>query len=111
VMHVQFVDEPSFVVDKVRLLIRDGDYGRRSYLRSDGTWYHVAEGQGLGDLGEFGFLIPLEALPEIADAIAKRLGVMSDSATEAKVLREWLAREQRRYDDLMERLMAEELDK
>lgn len=91
--------ENSFA-DTVRLYMRrrHPGSGRVEYLLSDGTWRVVDEGT---EVAEAGLLLPAEAVEAIAVAIEEFQGHTSHADTEARVLREWLAVEQRRVDEAL----------
>lgn len=82
--------------DTVRLFIGNqrGD-GRTDILMEDATWQTVDA--GIVVVGA-GIVLPRPAVAAILDALNDWKGLTTHQATEAKVLREWLAVEQRRVD-------------
>lgn len=74
--------------------------GAGAYLGADGFWHEAVEGATSGGSG---FRLPAETISAIAEAIERRAGSASHGATEAAVLREWLAVEQRRVDEALKR--------
>lgn len=89
-------DDTGWTMDTVRLQVLDG--GRRAVAMPDGTWQQLPEAGAVID--GHGIVLPAGCLAAIRDAITAHLGA-SDSATEAKVLREQLAVEQARVDRLL----------
>lgn len=90
--------------DTIRLYVGNvsGD-GRTDMLCEDGTWRTVDAGVSVEGAG---IVLPRPALDAVIEAIREHKGVALDTATEAKVLREWLAAERARVD----RLMAAQID-
>lgn len=70
----------------------------RSYLTETGAWYDAVEGM---QATASGIVLPREALKAIVLAIKEFRGDLVDESTEAKVLREWLAVERRRVDEVL----------
>lgn len=66
-----------------------------SVLMGDGTWQVPTEGTVLDGAG---IILPREALPAIEAAVERWQGRANHGATEAAVLREWLAVERERVD-------------
>lgn len=73
--------------------------GRQDLLMADGTWRTVDIGVRLED--EVGLPFPLDAADAVLDAFKRFKGDMLDSATESKVLRQWLEKETERVDRLL----------
>lgn len=97
----RLLDDPaSWAADMIRLAIREDRGNAAVYLMPDGTW-KVVEGYGVRLPEEIGILLPRAAIEAIAVAIAEWQGHTSHADTEARVLREWLAVEQRRVDDAL----------
>jgi hypothetical protein len=84
--------------NNVRLLVRVGE----AFLMNDGTWREMPE-EGVVVSPEAGIKLPREAVEAIARAVAEWQGHVNHADTEAKVLREWLAAERARVDELMKR--------
>jgi len=87
----------------VRLMVvEDGVPGvtAGSVLTEDGTWRVPVEGTAMHDAG---IILPREALPAIEDAVERWQGKANHGATEAAVLREWLAVERGRVDKALDR--------
>lgn len=82
----------------VRLLVRERRGLHMSYLQSDGTWMTVEEGTRSTNAG---IALPAEAVDAIAEAVATFQGTANHAATEAAVLREWLAVERGRVDEAL----------
>lgn len=80
--------------------IRILDEARNVELRADGTWASFDEG-GSVITDDVGLVIPAGAVEALAVAIEEFQGHTSHADTEARVLREWLAVEQRRVDDVL----------
>jgi hypothetical protein len=95
-------DRGSFALDTVVLYVyrRVGQNGE--YLRADGLWQSVPEGQTHTE-SEIGMRLPAEAIEAIAVAIEEFQGHASHADTEARVLREWLAVETARVDEALGR--------
>lgn len=106
----RFLDEPTFAQDRVRLIIRDRDWGEIRYLASDGTWSTATatplsfnvDDPPAGQPIPMGIDLPREAVEAIAEACEIFLGHASHGATEAKVLREALDVERARVDRMLE---------
>lgn len=93
----RILDGPHlFVRDQVTLAVVDRDTG--DYLAADGTWKRGTEGARAEDMG---IVIPSAAVEALATAIQEFQGHTSHADTEARVLREWLAVEQRRVDSFL----------
>ena len=73
------------------------DYDAGTYLAGDGSWQSLKEGTVPA-----GFVLPHEAAGPLADALAAYQGKAGNAATEASVLREWLAVEMKRVNDTLE---------
>jgi hypothetical protein len=88
-----FIDRDyiGWMRNTVRLIVQDGS----ALLMADGTWREFAEGESATDAG---IVLPAAAVEAIAVAVADFQGHASHADTEARVLREWLAVEQRRVD-------------
>ena len=85
----------------VRLyVIHDGPPGEVEVVMSDGTWQRIPEGATLAGAG---LELEAESLPAIARALAEHLGNALPSQAEVAVLREVLAKEQQRVDNVLER--------
>ena len=97
-----FRDFENAFQDVVRIYIsrRHPGSDRTDYLREDGTWQTVDPG---ARVPEAGLPLPAGAIEAIAQAIAEFQGHTSHADTEARVLREWLAVEQRRVDEALRR--------
>ena len=87
----------DFPMRSVRIRILDE--ARNTELHRDGSWQPYEE-QGLVNM-DLGIVIPAGAVEALAVAIAEYQGHASHANTEAAVLREWLAVEQRRVDDAL----------
>lgn len=87
----------TFARNIVTLAVRDNDQG--AYLMHDGNWLTVPEGVAAGS--EMGLLLPAASIEAIATAIAEYQGHTSHADTEARVLREWLAAERARVDQVL----------
>ena len=74
-------------------------HGYRDVLKPDGTWQAVPENESPHD--DLGIVVPGEALEAIAQALAEHLGSALPSQAHVDVLREWLAAEKERTDDLL----------
>lgn len=98
-------DAEMWRLDRVRIVVWETDgFDSRRFLQADGTWWTEALDEGTApDPTRVGFVVPAEALEALAVAIQERQGHTSHADTEARVLREWLAVEQRRVDTLIER--------
>lgn len=72
--------------------------GRMDMLLEDGTMQTVEAGE---HVERAGIRLPYPALEAIFEALQKWQGLQSHQATEAKVLREWLAAERDRVTVLM----------
>jgi hypothetical protein len=91
-------------VSRARIFDTPDDWARQTvslavevdgaYLNPDGTWSRAPEGTVVAP----GLTLPRSAIEAIAVAIAEWQGHTSHADTEARVLREWLAVEQRRVD-------------
>lgn len=93
----RIVEEPElFQQNSVRLLVRDDN---DNYLTSDGTWLR---GEEATESASYGLRLPAAVIEAIAVAIQAYQGHTSHADTEARVLREWLAVEQRRVDKALE---------
>lgn len=90
----------NFASDTVRLGLRERFGNRASFLMPDGTW-HTPPNEGVQV--DHGLLLPVGSIEAIAKAIGEYQGHTSHADTEAKVLREWLAVEQRRVDAALTR--------
>jgi hypothetical protein len=88
-------ESTNWATGTVRLLVRDADRGRPSYLMEDGTWKEADEGTSPVGMG---LILPAESVEAIARAVEEFQGHASHSDTEARVLREWLAVERGRVD-------------
>lgn len=99
--------EYDVMTDVIRLyLVRPtGDY-RSDVLMADGSWSRAEA--GARPAGEVGFPLPADSLPEIAKALTEHLGNALPSQAEVSVLREWLAVEQRRVDDVLRPSLSQE---
>jgi len=75
--------------------------GGTELLMEDGTWRVFAE--GVAPPNTVGLPLPHEALESIFRAIAAHLGNALPSVAEVAVLREVLAKEQGRVDNVLER--------
>lgn len=89
-------DSQRWDTNEVVLQIREERHDLASFLMADGTWQTVKETESLPEAS--GLTLPRGAVKAIAKAISEFLSGSLDSDTEAKVLREWLAVEQRRVD-------------
>ena len=90
-------DMEGWARGNVRLAImRDG-----TIIMKDGTWGQVSEGATLQDAG---IVLPRDTIEAVVQAITEWQGHVSHADTEARVLREWLASEKKRVDDLLERI-------
>jgi len=72
----------------------------RRYLASDGTWKDWKPGEGLAS--DAGIPVPPGFIEPLAVAIQEHQGHTSHADTEARVLREWLAVERERVDNVLE---------
>lgn len=79
----------------VRLMVRDGSDG---FLMADGTWHRFEDGTLTDGAG---LVLPSAVIEAIAVAIQEWQGHTSHADTEARILREWLAVEQRRVDRIL----------
>jgi hypothetical protein len=82
----------------IRLLAMDE---RGAVLLGDGTWLTVPD-NGLYP-EKAGILLPASVIEPLAVAIQEFQGHTSHADTEARILREWLAIEQRRVDAVLVR--------
>jgi len=92
-------DGDDWARNTVRLRLRERHGDRWAYLMPDGTWLSVEEGMSIA---ESGLLLPAGAVETIALAVQEFQGHTSHADTEARVLREWLAVEQRRVERMLE---------
>ncbi len=91
----------DFLRKTVRLMIaRRGAPGYEEVWMGGGIWRSIPEGTVTEEPP--GVLLPLSAVDAIREAIEEFDGNKSHGATEAKVLREWLAVEQARVDKALE---------
>lgn len=81
--------------------IRILDEARSTELHRDGTWQPFEEMGVITD--DVGIVIPAGAVEALAVAIEEFQGHTSHADTEARVLREWLAVEQRRVDAMLDK--------
>jgi len=86
----------EFVRPGVRLLVVDERHGA---LMEDGTWVVVPEGERLPEFA--GMWVSEAVAGALYSALAEYYGDKMHSATETKVLREWLKAEQDRFTDLL----------
>ncbi len=84
-----------------RLLVMSTWPGRNEVLLEDGTWQRIDEGVQIPS--NAGIPLPHDALEAIAGALADYLGNALPSQAEVAVLREVLAKEQSRVDDVLGR--------
>ena len=101
-VHVVLDDwrDPLRQLARIYFQRRDFPGGGWSTLTSDGrTWVRVEEGFAPTD--DLGIVLPREAIEPLAQAIDKALGHASHADTESRILREWLAVEQRRVDEAL----------
>ena len=84
----------------LRLFIRQslGDW-HHSWLDGSGVFHTLEEGAVPPD--DVGIVIPREAIEAVAAAVEEWQGRSNHGATESRLLREWLAVEQRRVDALL----------
>ena len=95
-------DLSDWQTDSVRVVVRRlKEWPKATYLMSDGSWQDVEEGTEL-DPTKVGFVLPAAAVGPVLEAFAKHHGDMGHSATEARILREWLATERGRVDAVLE---------
>jgi hypothetical protein len=83
------------LAQNVSILVIDRD--THTMLSPDGTWVGVNEGVALDKPT---LLLPAEVMEPLIDAIDAYRGAPSHAKTEAAVLREWLAKEQSRVDEV-----------
>ena len=101
-IEARIVREPSdWARGTVRLLIREQHGDRAAFLMINSTWQDVPEGQY--PEGEVGLILPAGVVEALAEAIAEFQGHTSHADTEARVLREWLAAERARVDQVLAR--------
>lgn len=86
---------------RVRLYVRQRFGTHMQWLSGDGVLHTIEEGTAPPETA--GIVIPRAAVEAIAIAIEQWQGHASHADTEARVLREWLAVEQRRVDDALSR--------
>jgi hypothetical protein len=86
----------DFARNTVRLLVQDST---GAVLQEDGTWYRSPDEATSN--GKAGVLLPMETVEAIAAAIAEFQGHTSHADTEARVLREWLAVERERVEQVL----------
>lgn len=67
-----------------------------AYITRAGNWVQAKEGERPTE--DIGLVLPVESIIPIHDAIESHLGLALHSATESKVLREWLEVEKHRVD-------------
>lgn len=77
--------------------------GHSELLMEDGTWLTVETGT---TTDRAGILLPRPALDALLDELTRWKGLATHQATEAKVLREWLAVERERVTDMWWELRA-----
>lgn len=95
-------DQADFQLETVRLLvIRERFDNAQDVLMEDGLWQTVPAGATAD--GPVGVILPVESVDAVARAIESWRGASSHAATEAAVLREWLAVEQARVDHALGR--------
>lgn len=70
--------------------------GKAKVMAQDGTWSDVTEGM----VATPTLTLPAEAMDALVEAIDRWRGAPSHAKTEAAVLREWLAKEQSRVDEV-----------
>lgn len=88
-------DDP--LASTVGIHVMDVGYDNKVRLLSkDGTWSDVTEGM----IAEPTLSLPAEAMDALVEAIDRFRGAPSHAKTEAAVLREWLAKEQSRVDEV-----------
>jgi len=88
----------AFAYDQATIVVRERRGYDWAYLMRDGTWQTVKEGEMTA---EAGFDVPVEAIEAIIEAAEEFLGRRSHASTESAVLREWLAAERSRVDELL----------
>lgn len=95
-------DLTEWQTDTVRIVVRRlRQWPEAEYLMSDGTWQVVGEDVQLDPM-KVGIVLPAAAVGPVLEAFAKHHGDMGHSATEARILREWLASERGRVDAILE---------
>lgn len=93
---VYVMREPWLLQDVVRVYMQRKAGPTYEYLREDGTWEAIAGAEVVPE--KAGILLPAAAIEPLTVAIQEFQGHTSHADTEARVLREWLAVEQRRVD-------------
>lgn len=97
-MKAYFEADPPLM--RVRLHMLDRGLSEARYLADDGSWRLPAEGHRASNAG---LVLPYEAVEAIGEAVETFLGHASHAATEARVLREWLAVERERVERMLAR--------
>lgn len=78
------------------IIVFDYDSHPTRVLGPDGVWREAHE----GSIPQATVVLPAEALDALVDAVDRYRGAPSHAKTEAAVLREWLAKEQSRVDEV-----------
>jgi hypothetical protein len=84
------------LAQSVSIIVINYDNGT-SMLSPDGTWVPLTEGVSTGKPT---IALPAEAMDALIEAVDRYRGAPSHAKTEAAVLREWLAKEQSRVDEV-----------
>jgi hypothetical protein len=86
------------LINSVSIHVLDvGFDGKAKVMSKDGTWADVTEGM----ITEPTLTIPSEAMEALVEAVDRWRGAPSHAKTEAAVLREVLAKEQARVDEVL----------
>lgn len=99
-VHRDAMNDPLMMSARL-IVIQDRVGSPPAVLCEDNTWHELREGE-LPPVAA-GLAFPLEAIDAIGRGIEEYQGKTNHGATETKVLREWLAVEQRRVDEALGR--------
>lgn len=101
-MKAYFYQDPMSdpLMQTIRLVLVEDRMGNRSYLGEDNLWHEVVEGAVAYPV-KSGIVLPAGSVEAIAEAVDQHLGKAAHSNTEVRVLREWLAVEQRRVERVL----------
>lgn len=95
--------------DSHRLVIgRRNEWNRTTDIfMSDGTWQSVPEMEIYPETPErtVGIVLPMDGVKAIIEAVKEFTGPGLDTATEVKVLREWLTVEKARVEDMVQKFL------
>lgn len=104
VCHIE--SDRRYGYDRFRLVVMKRNYDSHStdVLMSDGTWETVPEMEMFPETPErtVGLTFPADTINAFVDAVKEFKGDSLDTATEVKVLKEWLTIERTRVENLIQ---------